>query len=296
MRAARMQTTLTSPCSVSGRGYWSGVSNTLTFLPAPADTGVQFVRDDLPGKPRVAAIAENRVSMPLRTRLVSRMAEVDMVEHVLAALAGLQIDNVEIHCTASEMPGLDGSSHAYLLALNSAGRVEQKTPRPQLHIEETAQVGDAEQFIRVEPTPDEAYHLEYQLDYGPHSPIGQAIYRTEVTPQTFANELATARTFVTQAEATALQSRGLGTHVTARDLLVFDDHGPVDNELRFPDECARHKTLDLLGDLALTSIDLVGRVVARCSGHQLNGQMAELLRGLFFQSGHSPTSGSRDAA
>ncbi|RMF37744.1 MAG: hypothetical protein D6753_17070, partial [Planctomycetota bacterium] len=119
MRAARMQQTLKSACRVSGRGYWSGEVNTLTFLPLPENSGIRFVRSDLPSRPVIPAVAEARQAMPLRTRLATGGAEVDMVEHVLAALYALQIDNVEIQCTSGEMPGLDGSSMAYVLALQT---------------------------------------------------------------------------------------------------------------------------------------------------------------------------------
>lgn len=284
MRAARMQTTLAGPCSVSGRGYWSGESNTLTFLPAPANFGVQFVRCDLPGQPRIRAVAENRISMPLRTRLSQNGVEVDMVEHVLATLYGLRLDNVEVRCTASEMPGMDGSSLAFALALRQAGEKRLDVPQKQIIVTSDIRVGSNEAFVHASPTRFGGFELEYQLDYGPHSPIGQAVFRAQLNPSDFVSQIAPARTFVTQAEASALQQQGLGTHVTTRDLLVFGEHGPLQNQLRFNDECARHKALDLIGDLALAGADLVGRFVAKRSGHQLNGQMADQLRALQRQS------------
>lgn len=264
---------------VSGRGYWTGAPNTLTFVPAPPRSGVHFVRADLPGSPRIHATAEHRISMPLRTRLSMNGAEVDMVEHVMAAIYGLGIDNIEVHCTSGEMPGLDGSSQAYVLALQSVGRVEQDAEKLTCAINETIHIGDETQFIRAEPAaPDStSFEIEYQLDYG-DSIIGQATYQAALTPELFAQELAPARTFITQTEANMLQSQGVATHVTERDLIVFGEDGPINNELRFIDECARHKALDLVGDLALTGVDLVGRITARRSGHQMNGHMAEQLR------------------
>ncbi len=116
--------------------------------------------------------------------------------------------------------------------------------------------------------------LEYRLDYGPESPIGAATVATELDPETFLESFAPARTFITQSEAQQLQSQGLARHVTYRDLIVFGDKGPIDNSLRFSDECARHKLLDLIGDLALCGLDLAGRVIACRSGHVLNGRMA----------------------
>lgn len=284
MRASRFQHTLSRPCQVTGRGYWTSQPITLTFFPAAVDTGIQFVRTDLPRSPRVAAIADHRVDMSLRTRLASGSAVVDMVEHVLAALYGMQIDNVEIHCTSCEMPGLDGSSHAYALALESAGRTIQTKQRATYIIEQPLRIGQETQWISAAPAAvGSGLTIEYQLDYGPASSIGAGSFRTDVTEFNFINELAQARTFVTLREAELLQSKGLGQHVTPRDLLVFDDAGPIDNSLRFPDECPRHKALDLLGDLALAGFDLVGTIVAHRSGHQLNGRLAQLLREAFAQ-------------
>ena len=291
MRAGRFQHTIAHPCHVSGRGYWSGKPITLTFLPAPAETGVRFVRTDLPGSPSVEAIANHRVDTQLRTRLAKGSAVVDMVEHVLAALYGMQIDNVEIHCTGCEMPGLDGSSLAYALALDEAGRTPLRSRRSTLRINTRNRLSEGAQWITVEPTDSEGLELEYRLDYGANNPIGVATYATQISEDAFFHRLAPARTFISLKEAEQLQQRGLAKHVTTRDLLVFDVDGPIDNTLRFNDECARHKVLDLLGDLALTGIDLVGKVIAYRSGHQMNGRLAELLRSEFLstESGESRT-------
>lgn len=278
MRAGRFQHTISHPCHVSGRGYWSSQPNTLTFLPAPAETGIRFVRTDLPDRPTVEATADYRVDMQLRTRLAKGPAVVDMVEHVLAALYGMQIDNVEIHCTGCEMPGLDGSSLAYALALDEAGRTPLRIRRPTLQVNKRTRIGEGPQWITIEPTDGDSLEIEYRLDYGANSPIGTATYATKIDEDAFYHRLAPARTFISMKEAEQLQERGLASHVTTRDLLVFDEDGPIDNTLRFSDECARHKALDLLGDLALTGIDLVGKVVAYRSGHQLNGRLAEKLR------------------
>lgn len=298
MRAERAQTTLAAPCTVSGRGYWTGQANALTFHPAPADTGYRFVRTDLPGHPSVTAVAENRASLPLRTRLSLGRAEVDMVEHVLAALMGLGIDNVLVHCTAGEMPGMDGSSFAFALALQSAGVVQLSTPRRRLWIDRVVRVGNDQQWIVAEPLsteggfdgrlgrslrtsePQPKLELEYRLDFGPQSPIVKSNRSITLTPADFFEQLSPARTFISLEIAQQLQAQGLARHVTEQDLIVFDEHGPVNNSLRFPDECARHKLLDLVGDLALTGMDLVGRITASRGGHQLNGEMAAALRGL----------------
>ncbi len=295
MRAFRFQQTLSRPCQVTGRGYWSSQPITVTFLPAPVGTGVQFVRTDLPGQPRLKAVADHRIDMSLRTRLVNGPAMVDMVEHVLAALYALKIDNVEVHCNNCEMPGLDGSSHAYTLALESAGREVQRTERETLVLAQPMRVGNDSQWVVAYPAPpSQGLTVEYQLDYGPTSSISACAYTCPINEFTFVNELAEARTFLTQAEAEHLQSKGVAQHVTTRDLLVFGNDGPIDNALRYPDECARHKALDLLGDLALAGVDIVARIVAHRSGHQLNGQLAGQLRQSYFSSTKAGTFKTND--
>lgn len=278
MRAVRYQQTIGRPCQVSGRGYWSGQPVTLTFVPAAPNTGIQFIRTDLLGRPSIPALVDHRVDMPLRTRLTKGSAVVDMVEHVLAALYGMKIDNVEVHCSSCEMPGLDGSSLAYALALESAGRSLQAAAKKSQKVNEVIRFSNDQQWIMALPADDERLSIEYRLDYGKQCAIGQSTYATQLCESRFREELAAARTFITLREAQQLQAQGLARHVTTRDLLVFDESGPIDNELRFSNECARHKALDLLGDLALAGVDLVGRIIAYRSGHQLNGNLAQALR------------------
>ncbi|HBE69529.1 MAG TPA: UDP-3-O-[3-hydroxymyristoyl] N-acetylglucosamine deacetylase [Planctomycetaceae bacterium] len=292
MTQLRQQRTLKSPCSVSGRGYWTGESSTLTFLPAEPTTGIVFEVDRV----SVPATTENSTGMSLRTRLGTPPMHLDMIEHVMAALYGLRIDNCRIRCSGTEMPGLDGSSLALALALNSAGFKTQPDYRETLVIDRPIRVSDGDRWIEATPVVDGSYTLKYTLDYGPDSPIPAGSHECRLTPQTFSSELAPARTFVTDAEANALQSSGLAQHVTYQDLVVFGSNGPIDNSLRFDNECARHKTLDLVGDLALSGVDLVGRVEAHKSGHQLNAQMAKKLRELALAARENTTDQVRRAA
>jgi UDP-3-O-acyl-N-acetylglucosamine deacetylase len=120
-------------------------------------------------------------------------------------------------------------------------------------------------------------NLRCRIDYGPHSAIGEQAFEVSVTPQSFRRELADSRTFLLKQEAEWLRSQGLGRRASYRDLLVFDDDGPIDNSLRYENECVRHKTLDLVGDLALAGCDLVGEIVADCSGHRLNAELVKAL-------------------
>ncbi len=273
----RNQQTLKNAVSVQGRGYWSGKPITVRFEPAPADTGIVFVRDDVPGAPRIAARVEHRIEVPRRTNLVSNGTTVEMVEHVLAALAGLQVDNCLVCVDAAEMPGLDGSAAAYVQGIHSVGVVPQDEPRAYLAISEVLRVGDEQCWVEARPSGAARMKFKYRLDFGRDGLIGRETLEGKLSPEYFATELASARTFLLLQEAEWLRSQGLGTHVDFSELLVFGPEGPIDNTLRFEDECVRHKVLDLVGDLALAGCDIHGTIIANRSGHRLN---AELVRQL----------------
>jgi UDP-3-O-acyl N-acetylglucosamine deacetylase len=273
----RNQRTLAAPCSVSGFGYWSGRDVTVELRPAGPSTGIAFVRTDLEPARRIPATVRQRIEQPRRTTLAAGGAQVEMVEHILAALFGLGIDNCEVRASASEMPGLDGSCQPLVEAIQAAGIVEQPAPRARLIVTDVTRVGNDDCWVEARPTKSNSLSLKYRLDYGNESPIGRQTIELTVTPQSFASELSAARTFILQEEADWLKSRGLGTRVTNKDLLVFDDTGPIDNEPRFENECVRHKALDLVGDLALAGCDLVGQIIAHKSGHRLNAELVRML-------------------
>lgn len=277
MNQAPNQQTLAHVTHVSGRGYWSGQKITLTFLPAEAGEGIRFRRIDLPGKPEIPALASYRSDAVLRTRLVHQGASVEMVEHVLAALYGMGIDNCIVECDAAEMPGLDGSAYAIALALFHAGTRSLEAPALIHRIERDAKIGDDRAHVQIAPPEHSGLTLMYHLDYGKHSPIPSTSSTYLLSPDEFLHSIAPARTFLTIQDAEHLQRSGVAQHVTTRDLLIFGEFGPIQNQMRFPDECSRHKLLDLIGDLALCGMRIDGKVFAHRSGHQLNGRMAEFL-------------------
>lgn len=272
----RHQRTIGSAAQVQGFGYWSGKDVRVEFRPAPADSGVVFVRDDLAPPVRIPVHVAQRVEVPRRTVLSRGGGSVEMVEHILAALAGLNIDNCEVWVDAAEMPGCDGSSLAFVEAIQKAGAVEQPAMRSLLIVEDTTRVGDEHSWVEAHPSRIDGFSLKVRIDYG-RGPIGRQSVHFVVTPGSFARELAPARTFLTKPEADWLLKQGLGARATPADLLVFGDRGPIDNPLRYEDECARHKALDLIGDLALSGCDLVGHFVAYCSGHRLNAELVRVL-------------------
>jgi UDP-3-O-[3-hydroxymyristoyl] N-acetylglucosamine deacetylase len=274
----RFQNTLARSAEVTGFGYWSGRDVRVEFRPAAPDTGLVFVRGDLTPAVRIPAQLKYRVESPRRTNLRAQNATVEMVEHILAALAGLCIDNCEIWVDASEMPGCDGSSLPFVEALDRAGVCPQQSPIRQLQVVERVRVGDDNVWIEAHPCRGvPSFSVKFRIDYGPQTAIGRQTCEVNVTPATFRKELASSRTFVLKEEADWLRGQGIALRPTHHDLLIFDAEGPIDNPLRFPEECARHKALDLVGDLALAGAGIVGQFVAHSSGHRLN---AELVRAL----------------
>jgi UDP-3-O-acyl N-acetylglucosamine deacetylase len=270
----RSQRTIERATSVAGIGFLTGADITLRFLPASPGHGIAFQRTDRLFAPPIPALVSYAVPRARRTAIARCGVAVEMIEHVMAALAGLQIDNCLVELSGPEPPGCDGSSLLFAERLLDAGIVEQGVPRERLELCHTVCVtGETdEQSVRGGPAPDGRLHVSYMLDYGPNSPIGRQLCRIVVSPETFLSEIAFARTFLLEHEAQALRAQGYGKRTTARDLLIFGPEGPIDNSLRAPDECARHKILDCIGDLALAGCDLAGLVEAHRSGHLLNAE------------------------
>jgi UDP-3-O-acyl N-acetylglucosamine deacetylase len=262
---------------VEGFGYWSGRDVRLEFRPAPAGAGITFVRSDLGPAARAPARVEHRVEVPRRTNLRCGRVEVEMVEHVLAALAGMGIDNCEVWTNQPEIPGCDGSAAPFVDALVRAGVVGQGIEAPQLVVTEVFCVIEGDSWVEARPAARGEFSLEYQLDFPKARAIGRQVARVTMSPARFRSEISSCRTFLLETEADQLRQQGLGLRVTPRDLLVFGKEGPIENRLRFPNECARHKALDVIGDLALAGRRIVGQFVAYRSGHRLHAELTRQL-------------------
>jgi UDP-3-O-[3-hydroxymyristoyl] N-acetylglucosamine deacetylase/3-hydroxyacyl-[acyl-carrier-protein] dehydratase len=277
LTAKRLQRTIARETELRGVGFIYGSDVAMRFRPAGPDHGVVFLRTDLPERPAVRAHIRNVVPRQRRTTIEQGPASVEMIEHVMAALAGLRIDNCTIEINAPETPGCDGSSRAFVAALNDAGTVELDRERETLVIDQPLSVREGKAVLAAHPGASEGLVLGYHLDYGRASPIGTQSLFLDLSPETFRDELAPSRTFLLEAEADALRAAGIGGRTTAADLLIFGREGVIDNVLRYPDECVRHKILDMVGDLALLEKDISGHVVAHRSGHQLNAALVRKL-------------------
>jgi UDP-3-O-acyl N-acetylglucosamine deacetylase len=275
----RRQRTIARPSEVEGVGFLTGARVRLRFVPAPPDTGVVFVRTDLRPPPLIPARLDQVTGTQRRTTLGQPPAHVGLVEHVLAALAGLRIDNCHVEVNGPEPPGLDGSARLFVDALHKAGTQLQSARRVAWTVERPVVVARGGATLTFHPAEADEFKVSYLLDYGPGSPIGRQQHTQAVTPGQFAGELAACRTFLLEEEAAELRRQGLGARTTTADLLVFGRRGPIDNRLRYANEPARHKALDIVGDLALFGHDLRGHVVAYRSGHPLNVALVRELCG-----------------
>ncbi len=271
------QQTIQREAEISGRGLFTGLPVTVRFKPAPPGSGISFVRSDQPEPVRVAARIENLTKRARRTSLRNGTVAIETVEHCLAAVRGLDIDNLIIELDNDELPGVDGSSRPYVDALAQAGIEPQDAERSYVRVRSPIHVFDGDAELVAWPGDDDKLEIVYEMDYGPGSALGRQVFAFQLERERFVEQLAPARTFVTESEAQRLRAAGLGTHLTYQDILVIGPQGPIENQFRFVDECVRHKVLDLVGDLMLLGCFVAGRIFARRSGHELNHELVRRL-------------------
>ncbi len=273
----KLQKTIKSESRIAGRGMFGGKEAKVVFRPAPSGSGVVFVRTDVPEAVRIKAVASNLAERSRRTTIKKGPISIETVEHCLAAINALTIDNLVIEVDGPELPAADCSCAEYFKVLKRTGLVEQAEKRKEFVITEPVSITAGDASIYALPYGDDGLNITYDLDYAGHTAIGRQIFSCRLTSETFEKNLAPARTFLLEAEAKQFQARGMGTHLSPRDILVLNSDGPIKNSFRFPNECVRHKIADLVGDLALVGRGIAGRVVAYKSGHSLNQQLAKKL-------------------
>ena len=272
------QQTLARDVTVSGVGLHSGAKTTLRVLPAPSDTGVVFIRADLPHRPTIPACptcAVDKGESMRRTILSKDGVEVQMVEHLMASLWGVGVDNAFVEVSGPEVPGMDGSAEPFVQALASAGVVPQEAPRKYFSVREPVVVESGGSMLAV--FPDRALTVSYTLSYEHPALKAQFAEFNANGQHSFQQTIAPARTFCLYEEAEMLRAKGLGKGATYENTLVVGPTGVMQNTLRFEDEFVRHKILDLLGDLYLLGAHLRGRVIAIRSGHHLNARFLHKL-------------------
>jgi len=264
------QYTLKRAVSCCGVGLHAGRTVNLTIKPAPANSGICFVRSDLDSHQTVPAHMKQVVDTQLATTLGNGTAKVSTTEHLLAALRGSGIDNAEIELDSYEVPIMDGSAGPFIHLLSKVGRKRQRALRKVLRITKPITYSDGEKTIRIEPYDGFKItgHIAFDNDL-----IGDQNYSIEVTQDRFRKEIARARTFGFVEQVEYLWANGLALGGTLESVIAIHwDRRSILNEegLRFDDEFVRHKVLDLIGDLALLGGPVLGHVVADRSGHSLH--------------------------
>ncbi|MCX5699725.1 MAG: UDP-3-O-acyl-N-acetylglucosamine deacetylase [Candidatus Omnitrophica bacterium] len=268
------QKTIVNQVTLKGVGIHTGNQAKVTFKPAEADSGVTFIRTDIPGAPRIKADVGSLLLAPKfnrRSSIGNDQAEVQTVEHLMAALSSLGIDNIDIQIDNNEVPGLDGSAINFLEALEKAGLAYQDAPRYVYIVKEPICIQEGSSSITILAAKE--FKVSYTLNYD-HPMLAAQFLEVVVNAESFKTALSSARTFCLESEASELQSQGLGLGANYENTLVVGKAGVIKNKLRFNDEFVRHKILDLIGDLYLAGCPLCGHVVALKSGHSLNLKIA----------------------
>ena len=295
------QRTLAKEISLTGKGLHTGINVTITFKPAPANHGYKFCRTDLPGKPLIDALAEHVTDTSRGTTLVQNNASVATIEHVLAALYGLRVDNALVELDGPEAPLMGGAAWKFTEEINAAGFVEQKEERNYFVVKQKITYSDEEHGVDLIIYPDDHLSINVLIDY--NSRILGNQYAILDSIDDFEEEISKSRTFVFFHELESLFNKGLikGGDLDSAIVILekeveqseidriarlfnrpgINTHtaGILNNtQLRYPNEPARHKLLDLMGDLALVGQPIKGKVVATRPGHFANTRLAKLIR------------------
>ena len=271
------QRTIKQEVSLEGEGLHTGNKVKITLKPASINSGINFVRVDLPGSPSVKADVASVLDpkrLPRRTSIGKDGFEIHTIEHLMAVLSGMSIDNLTIEINNNEVPGLDGSGQEFIEAIKNAGIEEQGAIRKYFLVKEAVWVEEKDSFLAIFPHSN--LKVSYTLDYN-HPVLKSQYLSLEINPESFEKEISSFRTFVLEDEVEELKKIGLGRGASYENTLVVTAEGIVKNKLRSPDEFVRHKILDLIGDLSLLGMPIKGNVIAIRSGHSLNIKLVSRL-------------------
>ena len=265
----RFETTIQRPIDVSGVGLHHGVPVHIRILPAPASTGIVFVRTDLDNF-QIAASWRHVAKVSYATSLMRQGVLISTTEHLLSVFYAMGIDNALVEIDNLEVPILDGSGAPFVRLIERAGIHQYRRKRRYLRIRRPISVEDKGKRISILPA--ESFRLTCDTDYP--APVGRQSIELELTPQRFASEIAFARTFGWEADLNQMRNMGLIRGASLENAVCFTREGVMNPEgLRAPDECCRHKALDLIGDLALLGKPLLGHVIAERAGHAMHAAL-----------------------
>ncbi|MGN0951001.1 MAG: UDP-3-O-acyl-N-acetylglucosamine deacetylase [Mitsuokella sp.] len=266
------QRTLKTEISYTGIGLHSGREVHAVLKPAPEDTGIVFVRKDLPGEPQIHAKAQNVTSTLRATTIEEHGNKVFTIEHLMSAFHAHRIDNAYVELDSEEPPVADGASLVFFELMEKAGIVEQEKERREIVIDKVYRIDDEKTGRFVMVVPYDGFRVSF-TSLNPHKLIGVQYEDFHVNEEVYHKEIAPARTIAYEKEIKALREMGLGLGGSLENVIVYNDEGWL-NPLHFEDELVRHKILDVIGDLRLSGI-IRGHVIAVASGHALNTQLAK---------------------
>lgn len=261
-----MQTTLADSVSYNGIGLHAANEVHMVMRPAPANTGIVFVRTDLPGQPSVQAYLANVTNTMRATTLEKGEAKVFTVEHVLSALRGLQVDNCIVEMDSAEPPVADGSSLNFVELIEKAGITQLDVPREEIVIKKQHLVQEEDKFIAV--VPYDGFRITF-TSINPHPMLGVQFLDVEINPESYVRDIAYARTIAFTEELEMIRKLGLGKGGNLENTIVYDQTTCL-SKLRADDELVRHKVLDVIGDISLLGKPLRGHIIAVKSSHKLN--------------------------
>src|SRR2546421_12502374 len=264
------QRTLRRHISCVGIGLHSGNKVNLTLKAAPADFGIRFRRTDL-GNLEVPATVHNLAGIQLATGLARNEVSVETVEHLLAALVSLGVDNVIVELNSPEVPIMDGSAAPFIYLIQEAGIKKLQAPRKYLKIVRPIMISRGDKRIALYPS--EHFKVTYSISYD-HPMLRHQSRTLRITEESFIEELAPARTFTFLKDVEMLRQNGLALGGSLDNAIVLGETGVLNNALRFADEFVRHKMLDAIGDLALVGHPVIGHLVAHRAGHALHTEFA----------------------
>lgn len=268
-----MQKSIKNIVSFAGVGLHSGNNVNVRLLPAAEDTGILFVRTDVPGSEAIQANVSNVVATNYATSLGVNGVKVGTVEHLLAAFYGLGVDNAVVELDGPELPALDGSAELLVSMIEGVGVVELESPRKYLVVKEPIKVTDGDKHLLLLPTSGKGLEIDYSIDFS-HPILSKQTYRCRLTGELFKNEIASARTFGFLRDVEMLRANGLAKGGSLSNAVVIGETEVLNKGgLRYPDEFVRHKVLDLMGDLSLIGSPVVGYLIANRSGHTLNAKL-----------------------
>ena len=271
----RDQQTIGESFSFSGLGLHSGDPASVTVHPAPEDTGIVFLQKCAQTMTSCKASIENIHSTTLCTAIGANGIAIQTVEHLLAALAGMEVDNAYVDFEGNEVPAMDGSASHFVQLVQSVGVIGQSSLRSYLKIVRPFTMGGHDRFVRVIPStlPKVTYTIEY-----PHPLIQQQTYVFHWSPREFHKQIAPARTFAFSGDIEALWARGLGQGGSLDNTVVLSETNVLNEDgFRYPDECVRHKIVDFIGDMALLGTPVIGHFIVHCAGHTLHAQFLQAI-------------------